>query len=397
MKEQLLKLAEDINKLVNQNKTYNANIIAELHANENAHSRILRMFLQYDDGTKEYPILRKFLDIPKVKDVISNVEIKGCRFTNEQERIDLLIENASQAIIIENKIYGAVDQESQLERYIECVIMHEKKESNIYVVYLTKDGEKSVDNSSFTQKAKKYLNYKEDDNGRFIPLSYRYDILPWLETIVLPNCTIKEDLLISALKQYIDYLKNILGIRANNEQNIKIMKTIKDTLGIESIDKCIEVADQLEGLILEVNNLRDKMAEEIGKKHVEVPFNEYLQKKDKSYSLKCHFSYNNISISVYSENWNEFYFKVELDKGLFYGIINKDKENPYRIKNKAPFINNRFKGTTIWWPAWKYFNRSDLRYPQNADFWNKVEFRDFEKYLEMIFEEVLILLEESKK
>ena len=39
MKEQLLKLAEDINKLVNQNKTYNANIIAELHANENAHSR----------------------------------------------------------------------------------------------------------------------------------------------------------------------------------------------------------------------------------------------------------------------------------------------------------------------------------------------------------------------
>ena len=44
-----------------------------------------------------------------------------------------------------------------------------------------------------------------------------------------------------------------------------------------------------------------------------------------------------------------------------------------------------------------YFERTDLRYPQNADFWNKVEFRDFEKYLEMIFEEVLILLEESKK
>ena len=41
----------------------------------------------------------------------------------------------------------------------------------------------------------------------------------------------------------------------------------------------------------------------------------------------CIIIYNNISISVYSENWNEFYFKVELDKGLFYGIINKDKEN----------------------------------------------------------------------
>ena len=150
---------------------------------------------------------------------------------------------------MENKIYGAVDQESQLERYIECVKKHGKKESNIYVVYLTKDGEKSADNSSFTQKAKKYLNYKEDDNGRFIPLSYRYDILPWLEAIVLPNCTIKEDLLISALKQYIDYLKNILGIRENNEQNIKIMKTIEDTLGIESIDKCIDTIIKVDYII----------------------------------------------------------------------------------------------------------------------------------------------------
>jgi hypothetical protein len=71
--------------------------------------------------------------------------------------------------------------------------------------------------------------------------------------------------------------------------------------------------------------------------------------------------------------------------------INKDKENPYRIKNKAPFINNRFK-ETIWWPAWKYFNRSDLRYPQNADFWNKVKNGDFKNYLIEIFEEIIKLL-----
>lgn len=48
----LLKLAKEINDLINRNRVYNANIITELHANENAHSRILRMFLQYDDGKK---------------------------------------------------------------------------------------------------------------------------------------------------------------------------------------------------------------------------------------------------------------------------------------------------------------------------------------------------------
>ena len=102
--------------------------------------------------------------------------------------------------------------------------------------------------------------------------------------------------------------------------------------------------------------------------------------------------------SEVNEMINKFQaLRYEIQISAMQGLeINKDKENPYRIINKAPFINNRFK-KTIWWPAWKYFNRSDLRYPQNADFWNKVEFRDFEKYLEMIFEEVLILLEESKK
>lgn len=397
MKEKLIKLAEDINKLVNQNRIYNANIITELHANENAHSRILRMFLQYDDGTKKYPILRKFLDIPKVKGIILDIEIKGCRFTNEQERIDLLIENSSHAIIVENKIYGAVDQEAQLEKYIECVKNHGIKESNIYAVYLTKDGEKCVDDSSFTPKAKKCLNYKENvDNGRFIPLSYRYDILPWLETIVLPNCTIKEELLISALKQYIDYLNVILGIRKNDEQNKKIMETIKETLIIESIDRCIEVADQLGELIKEVNNLRDKMAEEIGKKYVEDPFNKYLQEKDKSYSIECYFSYDYISIDVNSDKWNKFYFGVNQEKDLlYYGLCNKDRENRYLITNRVPFDNENYKESQMW-PAWKYINRSDLRNPQNADFWNKVKNGEFENYLIEKFEEVLKLLEESK-
>lgn len=397
MKEKLFKLAKDIEKLVNINKIYNANIITELHANENAHSRILRMFLQYDDGTEEYPILRKFIEIPKVKDIISDIDFNKCIFRNEQERIDLLIENSSHAIIIENKIYGAVDQESQLERYIECVINHGIEKSNIFVIYLTKDGEKTVDVNSFTQIAKDYLDYEEGvDNGRFILLNYRYDILPWLETMVLPNCTLKEELLISALKQYIDYLNNILGLRENNQQNRKIMETIKDALEIKSIDDCIKIVDQLDGLTREVNNLRDKMTEEIGKKYVEEPFNKYLQAKDKSYSLECCFSYNCIWICVYSTNWKDFYFKVELDKGLFYGIINKDKDNPYKIMNKEPFINNKFKDT-IWWPAWKYFSRSDLRYQQNPEFWHKVETKDFENYLENIFEEILSLLEESKK
>ena len=39
----LLNLAKEISEIINRNRVYNANIITELHANENAHSRILRM------------------------------------------------------------------------------------------------------------------------------------------------------------------------------------------------------------------------------------------------------------------------------------------------------------------------------------------------------------------
>ena len=100
---ELLELANNICKLANKNNIYNANIIYELHANENAHSRILRMFLQYDDGTKTYPILKKFIEIKKINNIIANLEIHTPRFSNEQERIDVLIEeNPRYAIIIEN-------------------------------------------------------------------------------------------------------------------------------------------------------------------------------------------------------------------------------------------------------------------------------------------------------
>lgn len=394
----LLKIAEEVSKLTSQNKSYNANIISELHANENAHSRILRMFLQYDDGSLEYPILKKFVDIPRIRNVVSNnLIIKKPHFTNEQERIDVLIEEApTYAIIIENKIYGAVDQNAQLERYINCVKKHGVHLSDIYVIYLTKEGEKVVDNNSLTDNAKKDLGYNEESNGRFIPLSYKEDILEWLEDVVLPNCTIKEDLLISALKQYIYYLKKMLDINEDEEKNMEIMTKIRKELKIDSIGECNDVIDKLNGLTEKINRLRDKMASEIGNRFIKEPFEKYLKDKDEEYSLECEFSYNYISISVFYPEWEKFHFKVNYENPMIYGIVNKDERSPYNIENREPFDNKHFN-KSMWWPAWKRFERMDLRHPQNADFWDKVSMGGFETYLENIFETVLNLLAESRK
>lgn len=389
----LLKLAKEINDLINRNRVYNANIITELHANENAHSRILRMFLQYDDGKKEYPILGKFLDIPKVKQVFGNKEFKSPVFTNERERIDVLIEEPrSFAVIVENKIKGATDQERQLERYIESVNGHDVPDDNIYAIYLTDIGDKEVSDVSFTDDAKKRLGYKdENDMGRFVPMNYRYDILPWLEKEVLPNCIEKEELLISALKQYIDYLKCMFGIIENEEQKILIMEKLKKELGIkdcdvEAVGVCFTAIEQLENLKNRIDGISVEIIKKLAEEYIKIPFERYLQEKPSVYTLEdVVFSNTEFNISVYSPEWEKIYFRVQYtDGGICYGIYNKDTNNPFMVENCFEGFNLNNKN----WPAWKWV-RWDFQDPNEFGFWKQVLRKDSLQYLKQMFEEVL--------
>ena len=388
----LLNLAKEISEIINRNRVYNANIITELHANENAHSRILKMFLQYDDGKKKYPILGKFLDIPKVKQVFGNKEFKSPVFTNERERIDVLIEEPrSFAIIIENKIKGATDQHEQLERYIESVKKHDVPFDNIYAIYLTDNGGKIVGECSLTEKAKKILNYNdESDMGRFVPMNYRYDILPWLEKEVLPNCIEKEELLISALKQYIDYLKCMFGIIENEEQKILIMEKLKKDLGIkgcdvEAVGVCFTAIEQLENLKKRIDGISVEIIKKLAEEYIKIPFERYLQEKPSVYTLEdVVFSNTYFNLSVYSPEWEKIYFRVQYTSGgICYGIFNKDTNNPFMVENCFEGFNLNNKN----WPAWKWV-RWDFQDPNEFGFWKQVLRKDSLQYLKQIFEEV---------
>ncbi len=387
----LLNLAKEISEIINRNRVYNANIITELHANENAHSRILRMFLQYDDGKKEYPILRKFLEIPKVKKIFGNKGFKNPVFSNEQERIDVLIEEpGSFAVIVENKIKGATDQERQLERYIESVNGHGVPYDNIYAIYLTDSGGKEVSDVSFTDVAKKCLGYiDKNDMGRFVPMNYRYDILPWLEKKVLPNCIEKEELLISALKQYIDYLKCMFGIIENEEQKILIMEKLNKELDINgedifALDKYLKTIEELECLKNRVVELKKDLVVNWVEEYIKKPFGEYLNGIDPMYELVVKFdSFERFDIAVHYNGWEKFFFLVQKMGGTYYGIYNKEKSNPYTVKD------NTFSGYTTapWWPAYK--NDSSLVPLGESDFWRQVKNLAFVIHLEEMFEEVL--------
>lgn len=217
---------------------FSFNVIDELHINENGHSRVLAKLLQYKVERK-YPILESFIKLLQRKcQCEMNIKVDSPDIYNEQNRIDaLIVEKGKYAIIIENKIYWAVDQDSQIDRYVDCVtnsgfILDESGIlKNVFVVYLTQDGTKEVSNASFNE-ARKKLGWKNDEEqGQFIPLNYKDDILPWLKNDVLPNCTLKEELLSSGIKQYIDYLDGLLGLR---KSQIDLMYNMKELI----LEKC---------------------------------------------------------------------------------------------------------------------------------------------------------------
>ncbi len=220
----VLKLSNSFMPIYKEEKEklpYHINILNLIWANENAHSRIFRKLLNQNSLGK-YDILEQFYDyLNTIKPNFNNTPIKP-QITNEKERIDLLIKDKDFALIIENKIHGAKDQPNQLARYIDKVGKGIKEEQ-IWIIYLTRNGGEPEDQS--------WGDYKEKFKERFIELSYRKNILPWLETVVLPNCRVKDVYLKSTLEQYIDYLQGMFHLRTNqNDMNKKLEEFITKEL-----------------------------------------------------------------------------------------------------------------------------------------------------------------------
>ena len=92
------------------------NVLEEVRVNENAHTRLLMRLLEYEEARTHFFEYLK----PKCKGFnppdISNPEI-----TVEKYRIDGLIQDRNYAVIIENKVCGAVDQEGSLAGISICV------------------------------------------------------------------------------------------------------------------------------------------------------------------------------------------------------------------------------------------------------------------------------------
>jgi hypothetical protein len=151
------------------------------------------------------------------------------------------------AIIIENKINWAKDQQNQIDRYIQTAIKDGVSKNKIYVIYLTADGTKKVSDESFSTE-KNNLDYVNEDNtGRFIELNYQDDILLLLTTTLRQLSFDKESILVSAICQYIDYIEGRFGIRkSEKEYNMAMNESLIGILNLSGSNE--EKFEQIEKL-----------------------------------------------------------------------------------------------------------------------------------------------------
>ena len=195
---ELIKITKDWKK---KPCTHQFNLIDELHANENAHTRILVRLLQIPS------LLRSFLeyirDTFKLQSFYIPDELSANDVSEFSDFIDAKIETKNFCIIIENKINYAVDQNRQIERYVSTVKSQNK---NIFVLYLTLNGTKEPTPNSIGKSA-----------VPIIEINYSEHILNWLEHKITFSVsdTLQQPFLQSGILQYIDHLKGRLGIRKN--------------------------------------------------------------------------------------------------------------------------------------------------------------------------------------
>lgn len=344
---------------------YGVDIIDELWANENAHTRILIKFLGYMNNGNTYPFLDMFLKrlrqhCPQIPEQLEHPAIQG-----QYDYIDaLVIGSGGYRIIIENKIQGAIDQPKQIERYFDSVLEPNHSNSErIFCVYLTNDGSKEVSTESLTPAVQEKLGFHDHSFGRFIPLNYRDDILPLLRDFLhLVAQEGKERVVEAALVQYIDYLEGRFSLRASEKEYHEAMQSdIGKILGIDLKDpletwKKLQQGEQdLQNVLKEISNHKQ-----------EIVSNLYEEQKKgisdlaEKHRLKVAFDSN--GMNFFRESWQgKAGISVsEYKDGMFEGVWCSSKDDPRLFECLKKKFVEKFPGSD-WaggWPCWKWIDQS---------------------------------------
>lgn len=336
---------------------YHINVIDELHANENAHSRILAKLLQ-QNANNRFEVLESFIEyLSEQKSALFyNIKVEDPVITQETGRIDLWIRDKTYSIIVENKIHYASDQDRQLERYIDKTKQKGYTSEQIFIVYLSPRYEEPDEQS--------WGEYRDEFAERYLNLSFSNDILQWLKDKVLPDVRHKDIFLKSAIEQYIDHLEGFFEFRTiNNKVNMELRDFIKQELGLTG-----SLTDNLAKLVAkkeEINRVSkqiDSMITDATKESDKFFFKEWQTEMTGKYPdlQGVYNEANTMGLIVNIDNSTSVRVVISIDCNMLYCQIDMDvfenQDLPERVREKTkhmlPEKNNNNQ-------IWKWFDRFD--------------------------------------
>ena len=163
------------------------------------------------------------------------------------------------AVIIENKIYDAPDQDGQIRRYITHMTQGEKiLLDNVWVFYLTGDGVKEVDEKSYNPDGE---DEKTNIGNRFVFIDYKGDILEWLKEDVL-EARVYPESLTGVVRAYVESIEKDMFCEDTSVERLKI-KLYENLLGHHKLKemKAAEI-EKLYGFREEVQKIRKERSRE---------------------------------------------------------------------------------------------------------------------------------------
>ncbi|MDR0940986.1 MAG: PD-(D/E)XK nuclease family protein [Bacteroidales bacterium] len=357
---------------------YHINVIDELCANENAHSRIFAQLLRYKKNGK-FVYLESFLkEVAKFNLVVKNPKVEK---VDSCGRIDIPIFDDDFVLVIENKVTDkAPDQNTekggQLARYIETIRDDYNREvKQIYVIYTPKYTREPSDECWINKEGH---SYKADFKDRFCSLSYRDKIYPQIKNTIFPTIADKDNYLKSALEQYIDHLKGLFSLREiNKNMNMELQTFIKEKLELsddnpkEAIKILTEKKNELNQAITQVEQLLSIYKKQLIRSFFE-EWKQQLQRDFRKFKLDFvgdtfNLNSNVINIGVRFKV-NDKYFSALLEcndcdnQNIYFGIgrgFASEKKHDISEKLSEIIDKGNLTKPDEWWYGWKYTSVQD--------------------------------------
>ena len=226
----------DIIKRCSKDKPFHLNVIEAAcrgFLKETGHSLILADMLRHPAIQKSF--LERFL----------NIDHEEMEVTAETDRVDVALKGDDMFVIIENKVNGAEEQQSQVYRYVHDIgiCKYKFKLSQIYVLYLNPIDSALPSERSLCDEKSENNVFDKIGKDHYRVLSYKSDIINWLRGVLIEQ----EQHVVSAMDQYIDYLENKFHTTPmDTKMNEEIKRIILRDLKVEeksSIEKMQAIKD----------------------------------------------------------------------------------------------------------------------------------------------------------